>query len=181
MINISVRDCTLEIHPISQDDLGTVLNVYKHCEDFLALGPVSTASMEMVLKDLEISREKGGSFCGIYKSDGEMIGVVDYVPSDYKGNPCLAFLELLMIAAPFRNRGVGKAVVAAIEQEIMKDKRIAAIFSGVQVNNPQAIQFWQKNGYRIVSEPKLYPDQTTAVDLRKDLKGEGIFNASEMH
>ena len=169
MIRIVARDYTVEIRPISQDELDAVLNVYKQCEDFLELGPVSTASMEMVLKDLEISNSESGIFCGIYLADGKMIGVIDYVPHQYLGNPQAAFLSLLMIAAPFRNQGIGKAVVEAVENEIKKDAQITVIFSGVQVNNPQAIQFWQRNGYRIVSEPKLYPDRTTAVDLRKDL------------
>ena len=81
----------------------------------------------------------------------------------------LAFIELLMIAAPFRNQGIGRAVVEAVEDEIRKDAGVSTILSGVQVNNPGAVRFWQRNGYRIASEPKLRPDQTTTVDLRKDL------------
>jgi len=170
MITVNVRDNILEIRPVTQDNLGAVLDVYKLCEDFLALGPVATASMEMVLKDIEISENEGGIFCGIYTVDGKMIGVVDYVPNNYQGDPQAAFLSLLMIALPFRNRGIGKAVVDAVEKEIRQEGQITVIFSGVQVNNAQAIRFWQRNGYRIVSEPKLYPDQTTAVDLRKDVQ-----------
>ncbi len=169
MITIQAGGDAFDIHPISSNELDDVLRVYQQCEDFLALGPVSTASMEMVRTDLEISRKEGGIFCGIYKADGEMIGIIDYVPSFYLQNPCHAFLELLMIAAPYRKQGVGKAIVEAIENEIRKDAKVNTIFSGVQVNNPQAIRFWLRNGYRIVSEPKLHPDQTTAVDLRKDL------------
>ena len=101
-----------------------------------------------------------------------MIGVVDYVPSHYKGNPSHAYLELLMITAPYRKQGIGNAVVEAIENKIKKDVRVSTILAGVQINNPQAISFWQKNGYHIVSGPKLYPDQTTAIDLRKDLPAE---------
>jgi ribosomal protein S18 acetylase RimI-like enzyme len=123
----------------------------------------------MVLKDIEISKAENGIFCGIYTTDGKMIGVIDYVPGNYKGEPQAAFLELFMIASPFRRQGIGKAVVEAFENEIRKDAKVSTILSGVQVNNPQAMQFWQRNGYRIVSEPKLHPDQTTAVDLRKDL------------
>ncbi len=160
---------SLEIRPIAQDDLNAVLEVYRQCEDFLALGPVSTASLEMVLKDIEISRQEGGVFCGIYTADGKMIGIVDYVPSNFEGDSHAAFLSLLMIAAPFRKQGIGTAVVAAVENEIRKDKEIRTILSGVQVNNPEAIKFWQRHGYRIVSEPILHPDQTTAFDLRKDL------------
>ena len=168
-IPVTMRGLSLEIHPIAQDELDAVLAVYRQCEDFLALGPVATASMDMVRKDLEISENEGGIFCGIYTTGPKMIGVIDYVPNHYQGNPQAAFLSLLMIASSFRNHGIGKAVVDAVENEIRKDPQVTVIFSGVQVNNPQAIRFWQRNGYRIISEPKLYPDQTTAVDLRKDL------------
>lgn len=171
MRTIAIPDCSLEIHPIGADELEAVLQVYRQCEDFLALGPVATASMEMVLKDLEISKGYGAVFCGIYTPEGNMIGVIDYAPSGFHGDPQAAYLSLLMIGAPFRNQGIGKAVVEAIEKEIKRDPRVDKILAGVQVNNPQAVRFWTRNGYRIVSEPKWYPypDQTWAVDLRKDL------------
>jgi ribosomal protein S18 acetylase RimI-like enzyme len=169
MNTITLRDHSLQIRQVVAADFDAVLNVYRQCEDFLALGPVSTASMEMVLKDLEISQQAGGTFCGIHAADGQMIGVVDYVLNNFEGNPQNAFLSLLMIAAPFRSQGIGKAVVEAVENEIRKDERITAILSGVQVNNPQAVQFWQRRGYRIVSGPELMPDQTTVFHLRKDL------------
>src|SRR5512137_1136074 len=113
-MKISIPDHSLEIRPVTRDDLDAILDVYRQCEDFLALGPVATASMDMVLKDLELSRNEGGIFCGIYNESGKMIGVFDYVPHDYQGDPHAAYLELLMIAAPFRSHGVGKAVVEAV-------------------------------------------------------------------
>ena len=168
-MTMTIRENLLEIRLITQDDLDAVLAVYRQCEDFLALGPVSTASMEMVLKDIEISKQEGGVFCGIYTPDGKMVGIVDYVPNNFEGDPQAAFLSLLMIAAPFRKQGVGAAIVESVENEIGKDAQITMILSGVQVNNPQAIKFWQRQGYRIVSGPTLFPDQTTAFGLRKDL------------
>jgi ribosomal protein S18 acetylase RimI-like enzyme len=169
-MSLVTRDNRLYIRPITRDELEAVLDVYRQCEDFLALGPVPTASMEMVLQDIEISRREGGIFCGIYDAtDGKMIGVVDYVPGNFEGDPHQAFLSLLMIAAPFRQQGVGKAVVEAIEDEIKTDAQVTAILAGVQVNNPQAARFWQKRGYRIVSGPTLMPDQTTVFGLRKDI------------
>jgi ribosomal protein S18 acetylase RimI-like enzyme len=171
MIAITENDRTLEIHPITEEELKDVLAVYRACEDFLALGPVATASMEMVLKDMEISKEQGGLFCGIVDGQGRMIGVVDFVPNHYQGDPHLAELSLLMIASGDRSQGTGKAVVQAIEREIGRDPQVTAILSGVQVNNPQAIRFWKRMGYRITSGPRHHPDQTTAFDLRKDLAG----------
>ncbi len=166
---IIIRDPALEIRPITQEDWNAILEVYRQCEDFLALGPVATASLEMVLKDIEISEQQGGIFCGIYAPEGKMVGIVDYVAGNWEGDPRTACLSLLMIAAPFRSQGIGAAVVEAVEDEIGKDAQITTIFSGVQVNNPQAIKFWQRHGYRIVSGPTLFPDQTTAFGLRKDL------------
>ena len=167
-MKINLPDRGLEIRPVAKDELEAVLGVYRQCEDFLALGPVPTASMEMVLKDIEVSKGEGGFFCGIHIADGKMIGVTDYVPSHYGGEPSTAFLELLMIAAPYRNQGLGRAIVEAVEHEIRKDAQVTTILAGVQVNNPQAVRFWQRNGYRIVSGPELMPDQTMAFGLRKD-------------
>jgi hypothetical protein len=102
MDTIVVRDHSLEIRLITDDDLEAVLGVYRQCEDFLALGPLPTASMEMVRKDIELSQQESGIFCGIFTMAGTMIGIVDYVPRNFEGNPQNAFLSLLMIAAPFR-------------------------------------------------------------------------------
>src|SRR6185369_5218866 len=108
------------------------------------------ASMEMVLKDLEISKEECGIFCGIYTEEGIMIGIVDFVLNNFQGNPDTAFLSLLMIDSSFRGQGVGKVIAEAVENEIRKDKTVNVILSAVQVNNPSAVQFWQRNGYAII-------------------------------
>jgi ribosomal protein S18 acetylase RimI-like enzyme len=165
-----IRDNSFELRTITQDDLGAVLDLYRQCEDFLALGPERTASMAMVLKDIEISQSEGGLFCGVYAVGGRMIGVVDFVPSNFERDPHIAFISLLMISPSFRKQGIGTMIVELIQNEIRKDAQVTAILSAVQVNNPQALQFWQKNGYRIVGGPELQPDQTTTFRLQKDFK-----------
>jgi ribosomal protein S18 acetylase RimI-like enzyme len=165
-----IRNNSFEIRTITPDDLGAVLDVYRQCEDFLALGPEPTASMAMVLKDIEISTREGGVFCGIYTADGEMIGVVDFIPGNFDGDPHIAFISLLMIAPSFRKQGVGTTIVELIENQIRKDARVKTILSAVQVNNPIALRFFQKNGYRIVGGPELQLDQTTTFRLQKDRK-----------
>jgi ribosomal protein S18 acetylase RimI-like enzyme len=169
MITTKIQDKVLEIRPITQKDLDAVLQVYEHCEDFLALGPVAKASMDMVLKDIEISEKEGGIFCGIYTADRKMIGVVDYVPGNFEGNQQVAYFSLLMIDSSFRNQGIGRVVFETIENEIRKNPLVTTIRAGVQVNNPQAAKFWQQNGFPIVSEPTLMPDQTIVFELQKDV------------
>ncbi len=169
MFTFSHQNQSFEIRPVTPDELEVILDVYRQCEDFLALGPVATASMEMVEKDIELSHSQDGIFCGIYTAGNEMIGVLDYTPSGWKGDPQAAYISLLMMAASWRNKGIGKAVVEAFEHEIRQNPRITTVYAGVQVNNPLAIRFWQANGYCIISGPILYPDQTTAFDLKKQL------------
>ena len=162
------RGRSLEIRPVSTGDLSAVLDVYRQCEDFLALGPEPVASMEMVLRDIETSQHDGGLFCGIFATDGRMVGVVDTVPSGFEGDPHVAFLSLLIIVAPYRNQGIGQAVVALIEDEIERNPQVTTILSALQVNNPQAVRFLQKNGYRIIGGPELQPDGTTTFRLCKE-------------
>jgi ribosomal protein S18 acetylase RimI-like enzyme len=161
-----------EIRPLKQRDVDTVLEVYRQCEDFLALGPVPTASLDMVLEDMGHSLREGSLFCGIFLPDGQMVGVVDYLSGGYQSDPQLACLYLLMIAVPYRGRGLGQAVVAEVERAIRAQPGATAIIAGVQVNNPRAVQFWLRQGYRITSGPTRMPDRTTVYSLRKDLREE---------
>jgi RimJ/RimL family protein N-acetyltransferase len=163
---------TLLIRPYRPEDLEAVLEVYRQCEDFLALGPVATASLEMVQADLRLSESQGGTFCVILeRASGEMLGVLDFVPAGWEGNPRAAYLALLMIAAPHRSNGIGAEVVGLVEGLITRDGQIEVIHAGVQVNNPGAIRFWQRMGYEIVSPPRDYPDGTTGYDLAKKVRG----------
>jgi ribosomal protein S18 acetylase RimI-like enzyme len=157
------------LHSVGEEDIDAILKVYQECEDFLSLGPVANASKTMVLADLEISRQAGGVFRGIFQADGTMVGIIDVVLSGFEGNPKHAFLELLMIGAPYRGQGIGEWVVGEVEKEIRQNPQVKAILSGVQVNNPTAIQFWQRMGYQIVSQAHTLPDTTTVFDLRKEL------------
>jgi ribosomal protein S18 acetylase RimI-like enzyme len=156
------------IRPTGADEMAALLEVYRACEDFLALGPVAVASTEMVLIDLEISRKEGGLFCGIYRLDsGKMIGVVDFVREGWEGNPNCAFLALLMIAAPERSHGIGAEVVRLVEEELFRSGQVDHIASGVQVNNPGGIRFWRAMGFEIVSEAEQMADGTVAFKLLK--------------
>ena len=157
------------IGPVGEEHAEAILAVYRQCEDFLALGPVATASLEMVREDLRHSREMGGQFCGIYLG-GELAGVVDFVPDGFEGERGAAFLSLLMIAQKHRGGGLGRAVVRAVEAEMLKNPQVCVIRSGVQVNNAPAIRFWQAMGYGVDGGPELLPDRTVCYSLRKDVK-----------
>ena len=163
---------TYALRPVDREDpavLAAVLEVYRQCEDFLAIGPQPHASPEMVLADLQLSQSLGSLFYGIYLPSGEMAGVVDYLPSGFEGNPQHAFIELLMIARPFRSLGLGRRVVADLEAEVHKVHGVTAMRLGCQVNNFDGMRFWKRCGYRIIRAPKLFPDQTVGCLMEKQV------------
>lgn len=165
----------VSVRPYAEEDLPEALLVYRQCEDFLALGPVPTASSEMVLEDVRHSRDEEGIYCMIRAAGGEdraqgcarAAGVLDFVPRCRE--PGTAFLSLLMIAAPFRGRGIGSETVSLLEAHLKEVHGIRVAESGVQTNNAAGIRFWTARGYRIVSGPTLLPDTTVAYGLRKEL------------
>lgn len=151
-------------------ELTQILEVYRLCEDFLALGPVAQASSAMVEADLVHSREEGGIFCGVFDPNGDrMFGIIDFIPSGYAGEQTCGFLSLLMIAAPYRRRGLGEAVVQAVEERIAQGGLVTVIRTGVQVNNPAAIRFWKRMGYEIISNAQSTRDGTVAYELSKHI------------
>ncbi|MGP8079631.1 MAG: GNAT family N-acetyltransferase [Dehalococcoidales bacterium] len=169
MTDILIKSRSLTLRTVTLNDTEAILGIYRGCEDFLALGPEPKASLEMVLKDLEISQQEGSCFCGIYNPGEHLVGVVDFIPMGFEGKADIAFISLIMIAAPFRNQGIGNKTVSLTEGEITKDGDVIEIRSAVQINNPAAIRFWQKNGYRIASAPELQSDSTTVFRLSKKL------------
>ena len=153
------------ICPIGEEALPAALEVYRQCEDFLALGPVAQASEAMVRADLALSRESGGEFHGIFDaSSGAMVGVLDFIPATADDAP---YIALLMIAAPYRGQGLGRAVLAALTAALRARGPLAAIEASVQVNNPLALRFWEREGFAAISAPELQADGTTAVRMRK--------------
>ncbi|MBN2533704.1 MAG: GNAT family N-acetyltransferase [Spirochaetales bacterium] len=161
-----IRDRELEIRPVKTDEMETVFQIYRECEDFLELGPVPKASMDMVIADIDSSKEENRFYCGIIENK-IMAGIIDFCSGNYSDKPNQAYLALLMIAKPYRKRGLGTRVVTLIESEIIKNKKIEYIYSGVQVNNGEAIKFWKRNGYQIYAGPELMEDRTIVYHLRK--------------
>ena len=108
-------------------------------------------------------------FSGIYATNENLIGVIDYTPSNYNGCFHVAFISLLMIAAPYRDRGIGTRILNLVEDKIRIIGRALEIQTAVQVNNPEALRFWQRNGYCVFGSPERRPDQTEILYLRKNL------------
>ena len=86
--------------------------------------------------------------------------MLDTIPA-YQGDPQALFIELLMIGAPWRSRGLGQAVVEQLAGDGTSTKLLAA----VQVTNPRAVRFWQRLGFQITGPAELQLDGTVTVPL----------------
>ena len=159
----------LQIATVSDRDVPALLQVYKQCEDFLSLGPVPRASIQMLQGDIEHSRGENGRYCAIRTHSDLTVGVIDFIPNSDDRNT--SFLSLLMIAAPWRNKGYGQAVVASLEQHLRRTHHTEQIDCAVQTNNSAAIRFWTRLGYALSKEPCRQSDGTITYRMSKTLRG----------
>lgn len=163
------ENLTIVVRSVEDPDLAEVLAVYRQCQDFLALGPQPCASMAMVREDLAHSRQERSCFCGIFDPEDAMVGVLDYLPDGFEGDPQQAFITLLMVARPHRCHGIGAQVLAQLEAELQQRGQITRIYTAVQANNPLALKFWDAHGYRVIGGPTLQPDTTVTFRLMKEI------------
>lgn len=154
------------IGPVADSELDYVLNVYKNCEDFLALGPVPNASMNMVVADINHSRDENGIYCGIWDNSNTMIGIIDFIPNTDQHT---SFLSLLMISKEYRNIGVGTVVETLLESHLKNNYQTSVLRSGVQINNQIGIRFWGKCGFIISEDAQDLDDGTIAFQMYKDI------------
>ncbi len=98
-----------------------------------------------------------------------MIGVIDTVPENFSGLAGVSFIALLMIAKPHRGHGLGEKVVKMLEIDFTRNHGCKIMRLGVMTNNPGALRFWERLGYRIYKGPVLQPDKTLVVYLQKKL------------
>ena len=158
----------LQIRKCTEGDKDSILTVYKECEDFLALGPVPTASMRMVEEDIQASAESKGRYC-IVLCDNKIIGVADFIPSYYENESSKAYISLIMITKNYRCNGIGRKTVSEVERIITENPAVTKIYVSVQTNNERAISFWTRHGYIRVSEAELQSDTTIVYHFCKDI------------
>ena len=159
------RTNNLFCSPSSPDELPPILEVYRQCEDFLSLGPIPKASLEMVKNDIRLSRKERGIFCCIYDSTSQIIGILDFIPQTE--NRDTSFLSLLIISAPLRRKGYGKQLLEGLERYLKATYGTQLIKSAVQTNNSDAIQFWKRTGFNIDNKPVQRPDGTVVYPMHK--------------
>ena len=161
----------LTIAPLRPEDYPAAAEVYLKSRHFL-LDISGEAEEElglpMVFKEAADSQAHGAVFAGIrLKKTGHMVGVAVYEPSGHEGNSGMAWLALLMIAEPYHRQGYGTEACLLLEEAIFADSRVNTIRLAVLVNNPDALSFWRRMGYRELLTRKSLDGAHEVTEMEK--------------
>ena len=126
-----------------------LVDIYRECRETLPAGTREPIDILMVMEDIRRSQEAGRSFCGIYLPEGQApVGVVDYVPFGFDGDPAVGGIHVIMVRPEGRRKGVAAEAVSALEQMLFASQEIDAICVKVRVNSTGAFSFWEGLGYQ---------------------------------
>jgi len=161
----------LEMRALKARDYPKVVEVYRQTPHFIVElngRPADSIGLEMVEEDAAQAANHGATFAGFFlRESDQMIGVADYVPSGYAGQPNRAWIALLLIAEPYQRQGYGMEAYRLIEEAIFADPDVETLGLGVLVNNGPALGFWQAMGYGRVGSTVQDRDGRDVVILQK--------------
>ncbi|MEK3766158.1 GNAT family N-acetyltransferase [Solibacillus sp. FSL K6-4121] len=100
-------------------------------------------SSEMVISSGIYQCEKLNGF--IFEENNEIIGLVTYVIKDYDNE-----IEIISLDSHTEGKGIGSALIEKVEN-IAKQKQIQIVSLITTNDNLNALKFYQKRGYRIIS------------------------------
>lgn len=101
-------------------------------------------------------------------ADGQMVG---FIAADIRRAENLAWIATVGVLPAYRRRGVGSALLTAVEEQIS----VSSIRLSVRVSNLPALTLYNQLGYhRYGSWPHYYADGEDALVLEKNLKGIGL-------
>jgi GNAT superfamily N-acetyltransferase len=77
-------------------------------------------------------------------------------------------VDMLWLADPLRGRGLGTAVMDAVENDA---RRRGCLGAHLETTDYQALPFYEKRGYHVFGVLEGYPVGSRSYYLRKELKG----------
>jgi RimJ/RimL family protein N-acetyltransferase len=165
------REKRLEMRPLKARDYPAVVQVYRQTPRFIIElngRPANSIGPEMVEEDAALAANHGATLAGLFlRESNQMIGVADYVPSGYGGQPDRAWIALLLIAEPYQRQGYGTEAYRLIEEAVFADPDVQTLGLGVLVNNGPALGFWQAMGHQRVGSTVPDKDGREVVILQK--------------
>ncbi len=142
----------LIIKPLA--DEAAILAVYEQCADYLELQTPEPPSGAMVRSDLATTAQNGGIFAGIWQHESnELIGVISFVPHNFRGQRDYAFVLNLMIGSAHRRQGYGTEAYQAVEEFIWRDLEVKRIGTLLLPQHEPSYAFAEKQGFERAGGP----------------------------
>ena len=123
------------------DDLEAVAELEKSA---FPVGPYTKAMLKRIFRMRE-------SFNIIAEEGGKIVGYIIAIPLDGES----ADIESIAVHPDFQRTGLGTKLMAMMEKEILK-RGFSATILEVRDMNTEAISFYKKHGYTIISHMPTY-------------------------
>jgi GNAT superfamily N-acetyltransferase len=135
---------------LGAEDLESLRKLVERCHAFMTLvyGALEPDAAEQILESLPPGRTLEDKFAfGLY-TDGkkELLGLLDAVRGFPEQDEWI--IGLFLIDPEHRRAGLGARFVGAFEQWV-RGQGAAGIRLVVQEQNPEALRFWQRQGYEV--------------------------------
>ena len=135
-------------------DEAAILAVYEQCADYLELQTPESPSGAMVQSDVATTDKLGGIFAGIYRREANaLIGMISFVPRNFRGQRDYAFVLNLMIGAAQRRQGYGTEAYHAVEELIWQDAEVKRIGALLLPQHEPSYVFAEKQGFERAGGP----------------------------
>lgn len=135
---------------LGAEDVPALRTLVERCHAFMTLvyDTLEPDAAEQLLESLPPDKTLEDKFAfGLYAAGTrELLGVLDAVRGFPEADEWI--IGLLMIDPAHRNAGLGARFVAAFEQWV-RGQGAAGLRLVVQEQNPDALRFWQKQGYEV--------------------------------
>jgi ribosomal protein S18 acetylase RimI-like enzyme len=79
------------------------------------------------------------------------------VEKNEKGSQQKLYIMTFGVLAPYRNRGIGNALLNWVLKDLCKDRLgLEAVYLHVQISNTEALEFYKKAGFEITETIENY-------------------------
>lgn len=135
---------------LGAEDLPALRELFERCHAFMTLvyGSVEPDAAEQLLESLPPDKTLDDKFAfGVYaQGTKQLLGLLDVVRGFPEPDEWI--IGMLLIDPDHRRAGLGARLVAAFEQWV-RGEGAAGIRLVVQEQNPDALRFWQRQGYEV--------------------------------
>jgi len=150
-MNIETLSDAFAVRRLCEDDVERIYDVCRGNKIFYEYHPpfVTRDSIREDMAALPPGKGREDKyFVGFFARDA-LVAIMDLI-LDYPREG-VAFIGLFMVNLNDQNRGVGSKIIGGC-MDALRRAGFHTVRLGVDRGNPQSYAFWQKNGFRAVSE-----------------------------